>query len=81
MDIELLKAVVEQIKEDAEDGDYTAIEDLLKDILDKNKVETMYSSDSNNYVKVIRTKEVEELLQELQFNEDNHNKKLEAQDG
>ena len=53
----------------------------LKDILDKNKVETMYSSDSNNYVKVIRTKEVEELLKELQFNEDNHNKKLEAQDG
>ena len=28
----LLKAVVQQIKEDAKDGDYTAIEDLLKDI-------------------------------------------------
>jgi len=53
----------------------------LKDILDKNKVETMYSSDSNNYVKVIRTKEVEELLKELQFNEDNHNKKLEDVNG
>lgn len=53
----------------------------LKDILDKNKVETMYSSDSNDYVKVIRTEEVEELLQELQFNEDNHNKKLEDANG
>ena len=38
MDIELLKAVVEQIKEDAEDGDYTAIEDLLKDIPKKRLV-------------------------------------------
>jgi hypothetical protein len=47
----------------------------LKDILDKNKIETMYSNDSNDYVKVIRTKEVEELLKELQLNEDNHNKK------
>ena len=28
----LLKAVVQQIKEDAKDGDYTAIEELLKDI-------------------------------------------------
>jgi len=38
MDIKLLKAVVEQIKEDAEDGDYTAIEDLLKDIPEKRLV-------------------------------------------
>ena len=30
MDIELLKAVVEQIKEDAEDKDFTAIEGLFK---------------------------------------------------
>ena len=32
IDFDLLKAVVKQIQEDAEDGDYTAIEDLLKDI-------------------------------------------------
>ena len=32
MDFELLKKIVEQIKEDAETGDYTAIEDLLKEI-------------------------------------------------
>ena len=38
MDIELLKAVVKQIKEDAEDGDYTAIEDLLKDIPKKRLI-------------------------------------------
>jgi hypothetical protein len=41
----------------------------------------MYSCDSNDYVKVIRTKEVEELLKELQSNEDNHNKKLEDVNG
>lgn len=32
INFDLLKAVVQQIKEDAKDGDYTAIEDLLKDI-------------------------------------------------
>ena len=56
-------------------GDVDYIIYRLKDILDKNKIETMYSNDSNDYVKVIRTKEVEELLKELQLNEDNHNKK------
>ena len=34
----LLKAVVKQIQEDAEHGDYTAIEDLLKDIPKKRLV-------------------------------------------
>ena len=34
MDIELLKAVVEQIKEDADNKDYTAIEGLFE-FLDK----------------------------------------------
>ena len=32
IDFNLLKKVVEQIKGDASNGDYTAIEDLLKDI-------------------------------------------------
>ena len=32
IEFNLLKAVVKQIQEDAEHGDYTAIEDLLKDI-------------------------------------------------
>ena len=32
MNFELLKAIVRQIEEDASIGDYTAIEDLLKDI-------------------------------------------------
>jgi len=32
IDFELLKKVVEQIKQDADAKDYTAIEDLLKDI-------------------------------------------------
>tara|TARA_R100000030_G_scaffold86728_2_gene70218 strand:- start:583 stop:720 length:138 start_codon:yes stop_codon:yes gene_type:complete len=32
IDFDLLKKVVDQIKEDANSGDYTAIEDLLKDI-------------------------------------------------
>ena len=38
IDFDLLKAVVKQIQEDAEDGDYTAIEDLLKDIPKKRLV-------------------------------------------
>ncbi len=32
IDFELLKKVVQQIKDDVSSGDYTAIEDLLKDI-------------------------------------------------
>ena len=32
MDFELLKAIVKQIEEDVSLGDYTAIEELLKDI-------------------------------------------------
>ena len=32
IDFDLLKKVVEQIKDDASNEDYTAIEDLLKDI-------------------------------------------------
>tara|TARA_R110002020_G_scaffold406022_1_gene616056 strand:+ start:391 stop:528 length:138 start_codon:yes stop_codon:yes gene_type:complete len=32
IDFDLLKKVVDQIKEDADSGDYTAIEHLLKDI-------------------------------------------------
>ena len=32
MNFELLKAIVRQIEEDASIGDYTAIEELLKDI-------------------------------------------------
>ena len=32
MNFELLKAIVRQIEEDASLGDYTAIEELLKDI-------------------------------------------------
>ena len=38
IDFDLLKAVVKQIQEDADDGDYTAIEDLLKDIPKKRLV-------------------------------------------
>jgi len=38
IDFKLLKAVVKQIQEDADDGDYTAIEDLLKDIPKKRLV-------------------------------------------
>ena len=32
IEVDLLKKVVDQIKEDADFGDYTAIDDLLKDI-------------------------------------------------
>lgn len=38
IEFNLLKAVVKQIQEDAEHGDYTAIEDLLKDIPKKRLV-------------------------------------------
>ena len=38
IELELLKAVVQQIQEDAENEDYTAIEDLLKDIPKKRLV-------------------------------------------
>ena len=38
IEFNLLKAVVKQIQEDAEHGDYTAIEDLLKDIPEKRLV-------------------------------------------
>ena len=38
IDFDLLKAVVKQIQEDAGHGDYTAIEDLLKDIPKKRLV-------------------------------------------
>ena len=38
LDFDLLKAVVQQIREDANDGDYTAIEDLLKDIPKKRLI-------------------------------------------
>tara|TARA_Y100000593_G_scaffold57242_1_gene106550 strand:+ start:221 stop:358 length:138 start_codon:yes stop_codon:yes gene_type:complete len=38
IDFDLLKKVVEQIKDDASNGDYTAIEDLLKDIPKKRLI-------------------------------------------
>jgi len=38
VEFNLLKAVVKQIQEDAGHGDYTAIEDLLKDIPKKRLV-------------------------------------------
>ncbi len=38
IDLSLLKAIVRQIQEDANDGDYTAIEDLLKDIPKKKLI-------------------------------------------
>jgi len=38
IDFDLLKAVVQQIREDANDGDYTAIEDLLKGIPKKRLI-------------------------------------------
>tara|TARA_R100001129_G_scaffold158222_1_gene121834 strand:+ start:64 stop:204 length:141 start_codon:yes stop_codon:yes gene_type:complete len=45
IDFELLKKVVEQIKEDADAKDYTAIEDLLKDIPTK-KLKGFLTNDS-----------------------------------
>ena len=44
IDFDLLKAVVKQIQEDAEDGDYTAIEVLLKDIPKKELVSFLKES-------------------------------------
>ena len=38
MDFDLLKAVVKQIREDENYGDYTSIEDLLKDIPKKRLI-------------------------------------------
>jgi|TARA_R100000742_G_C4160336_1_gene2179 hypothetical protein len=38
IDFDLLKKVVEQIKDDASNGDYTAIEDLLKAIPKKRLI-------------------------------------------
>ena len=38
IDFKLLKAVVSQICKDANDGDYTAIEDLFKDLPKKRLI-------------------------------------------
>ena len=38
--------------------------------------ETMYSTNANNYILSIPTNELEEFIDELKENNDNHNKKL-----
>ena len=38
IDLSLLKAIVRQIQEDVNDGDYTAIEELLKNIPKKRLI-------------------------------------------
>ena len=46
MDFDLLKAVVKQIREDENYGDYTAIEDLLKDIPKKRLIGFLTEGDT-----------------------------------
>ena len=41
----------------------------------------MYSTNANNYILSIPTNELEEFIDELKDNIDNHNKRLEENDG
>ena len=43
--------------------------------------ETMYSTNANNYILSIPTNELEEFIDELKENMENHNKRLEENDG
>jgi len=41
----------------------------------------MYSTNANNYILSIPTNELEEFIDELKENNDNHNKRLENENG
>jgi len=50
----------------------------LHEILRRDNLETVYSSEKNDYVKVIHSEEVLEFLAEMQINQINHEEKINA---